>query len=153
MVASRPLLAWRRIVALAFTVGFSAATLCGCGDEVTPNLRALRFMGQAPDSTAVLLFEIDFYDGDGDLDQGVLETFIGQRTSGLGALDLTPIFARSGLEGGESEGTLEVVVELALPRDEPLPEDGSSFELGFRAQDGAGRTSNLSQVALTINQN
>lgn len=127
-----------------------AISTAGCGDEVTPELRALRYLGQSPTSTAVLLFEIDFYDGDGDLDQGVLETFIGQRTSGLGALDLTPIFARSQLEAGTTEGTLQVVVELALPRGEPLPDDGSSFDLGFRAQDGAGRTSNLSQVTLVI---
>lgn len=141
---ARPRILW------IFAALFLAASALGCGDEVTPELRALRFIGQSPTSTAVLLFEIDFYDGDGDLDQGILETFIGQRTSGLGALDLTPIFARSQLEPGAVEGTLQVVVELALPRDEPLPDDGSSFDLGFRAQDGAGRTSNLAQVNLVI---
>ena len=126
------------------------AGVMGCGDGVTPELRALRYMGQAPDSRAVLLFEIDFVDEDGDLDQGVLETFIGQRTSALGALDLTPIFARSGLQEGETSGTLDVVVELALPRGEPLPDDGSSFDLGFRAQDGQQHASDLAQVKLTI---
>ncbi len=124
-----------------------------CGDGVTPELRALRYLGQAPDSTAVLLFELDFFDGDGDLGDGLLETFIGQRTSELGALDLTPIFARSDLDVDATEGTLDVVVELAFPRDEPLPADGSTFDLGFRAIDAAQRTSNLVQVGLTLNSN
>ena len=126
--------------ALAFAAG-------GCGDGVTPSLSNLRFDGQAPDSPLVLLLSFDFVDEDGDLAEGGLDTFINQRATSAGSLEMLPIFLQSGVEPGATSGRLEFVLELSFNEE---PRDGSSFSLGARAIDAARNTSTTQEIRLRL---
>jgi len=112
----------------------------GCSDGVTPALHNLVYKGQAPDSTVVLLLEVDFDDPDGDLGEGFLEVFIDGQSTSLGLLDLSPIFVRNAVDTDATSGTLAIPLELALEED-TLPPSGTTFSVGFRATDAADHTS------------
>lgn len=126
----------------------SLLTLCACGDGRTPALANLSFDGQAPDSPLVLLLSVDFEDDIGDLSDGGLDTFINQRATSAGALELLPIFLQSDVEPDARSGTLDFVLELSF-RD-GAPQDGTSFTLGARATDGAGNTSGTQEIKLRL---
>lgn len=125
--------------------GASAMLASGCGDGVTPRLLSLAYHGQAADSPTVLLFDLEFEDEDRDLGGGILETFIDGRSSGLGLLDLEPIFHWSDLPLEANRGTLSFVLEIAAPGDDAPPVE---FDLGTRVQDEQGHTSSTLQVRL-----
>ena len=122
--------------------------LCGCGDGSTPALSNLSFEGQAPVSPLVLLLSVDFADDIGDLSDGGLDTFINQRATSAGALDLQRIFLQSDLQPDARSGTLDFVLELSF-RD-GAPKDGTSFTLGARVTDGAGNTSSTQEIKLRL---
>lgn len=122
--------------------------LCACGEERSPALSNLSFDGQAPDSPLVLLLSVDFEDDVGDLSEGGLDTFINQRATSAGALELLPIFLASDVEPDARSGTLKFVLELSF-RDS-APEDGTSFTLGARATDGARNTSSTQEIKLRL---
>lgn len=140
-----------RVLAVpAFVIGLAVALGCGCGDGRTPQLSSFRFDGQAPDSPLVLLLSVAFTDDDGDLGEGTLETFINQRATSAGGLELLPIFLQSDVEPEATSGVLEFVLELSF-REEP--ESGSSFSLGARAEDAAGNTSTTQEIKLRLENN
>lgn len=120
----------------------------GCDDGVTPNLSNFRFDGAAEDSPLVLLLSVDFYDGDGDLSGGALQTFIDQSPTSAGALDLTTLFLENGVGLGANEGSLGFVLELAFASG--VPESGSTFVLGVRATDAGGNTSATRELKLKL---
>jgi hypothetical protein len=124
--------------------------LAACDDGVTPALSDFRFDGPAEDSPLVLLLSVDFHDGDGDLSDGVMETFIDDRPTSAGALSLTTLFLESGVALGSTDGTLRFVLELAFGAD--APESGASFGLGVRATDGLQHTSSTQGITLKITQ-
>jgi hypothetical protein len=145
----------RRTAARRHSLSCAALVFAGlvetsaCSDGKTPSLQDMRFLGQAKDSPVVLLIETDFVDPDGDLGHGLLETFIDGRTTSLGRLDLAPIFVDSGLEFNSEEGTLHFVFELAVD-EQSLPESGTRFTVGVRAQDADGNLSQTAQIALQL---
>jgi hypothetical protein len=123
--------------------------LSACGDGVTPQLTRFSFTGQAPDSPLVLLFDVDFIDGDGDLARGGLETFIDDRATSLGVISLVPIFIQNELPENATEGTLGIVLELSLS-EATLPPSGTEFEMSIRVVDAANHVSNEPAVSLEI---
>lgn len=130
---------------LLLCLGLVAA---GCDDGVTPILSSFRFDGPAEDSPLVLLLSVDFHDGDGDLADGVMETFIDDRPTSAGALGLTNLFLESGVAPGATDGTLRFVLELAFGVNAPAP--GASFTLGVRATDGRQHSSSTQEITLQI---
>ena len=134
-----------RLVLLALV----SALLSACGDGVTPQITRFAFTGQAPDSSLVLLFDVDFVDGDGDLAGGGLETFIDDRATSLGVISLVPVFIQNDLPATATDGTLEIVLELSLT-DETLPPSGTEFEMAIRVVDEAQHVSNEPSVNLEI---
>lgn len=135
---------------LLFTFAACALTLAlslGCGDGRTPRLTSLRFDGQAPDSPLVLLLSVSFEDDDGDLGAGGLETFINQKPTSAGALELLPIFLQSDVDPEATTGVLDFVLELSFNEE---PQDGSSFTLGARAVDGARNASSTQEIKLRL---
>lgn len=131
-----------------------AACAAGCGvaaDPAAPRLSELTYEGQAPDSTLVLLMSVQFADGDGDLGDGVLETFINGKATSAGPIPLSGIFVLNDVALDATEGRLEFTLELSFPDDEEArPDDGSTFRLGTRAVDVAGNESTTEQVALRL---
>lgn len=126
----------------------ACAVVAACDDGFSPALSNLRFDGPAKDSATVLLLSVDFHDGDGDLGRGTLATFIDGEPTSAGALDLLPIFLRSGLPVNATEGTLQFVLELALGASPPP--SGTTFHLGVRATDIAEHTSATDEIPLTL---
>ncbi|MDP2342507.1 MAG: hypothetical protein Q8O67_16240 [Deltaproteobacteria bacterium] len=124
--------------------------LLGCDDGVTPALSGFRFDGPAEDSPLVLLLSVDFHDGDGDLSEGLMETFIDDRPTSAGPLSLTTLFLESGVALGATDGTLRFVLELAFGVD--APESGASFGLGVRATDPLLHTSSTQELTLKISE-
>lgn len=124
------------------------AALAGCGDGRTPQLSNLTLDGQAPDSPLVLLLSLDFADDDGDLADGVLDTFINSEPTSAGPMPLLPIFISSDVEPGADRGHLEFVLELSFA--DPAPATGSTFTMGARATDGDNRTSTTQEVRLKL---
>lgn len=122
--------------------------LCACPDGQTPALSHLSFDGQAPDSPVVLLLSVAFEDDIGDLSDGVLDTFINQRATSAGSLDLLPIFLRSDIEPDATSGTLHFVLELSF--NDNVPDDGTTFTLGARATDSAGNASTMQEIKLRL---
>lgn len=118
-------------------------------DGQTPQILDLRMMGQAPDASTVMLIEADFFDPDGDLGEGALETFIDANPTSLGGLAMLPIFVHSGVPLDATEGTLSFVLELSLA--ETLPESGTQFSLGVVVTDAAQHSSERrdTRIALT----
>lgn len=108
----------------------------------------LRLDGQAPDSPLVLLLSFDFADDDGDLVDGVLDTFINSEPTSAGPLPLLPMFVTSDEAPGATAGHLEFVLELSFA--DPPPPSGSAFTLGARATDGANHTSSTQEVRLKL---
>jgi hypothetical protein len=125
--------------------------LMGCGDGVTPSLSGLRFDGQAEDSASVLLFSVDFHDGDSDLGGGTLEVFLDGEPTRAGPLDLAPLFLRSGLALDATDGSLRFVLELA-PASSSQPPPGTTFSLGVRATDAAAHTSPTDAISLRLTE-
>ncbi len=126
----------------------TAAAMIGCGDGHTPRLVGLTLDGQAPDSPLVLLLSLDFVDDDGDLDEGVLDTFINGSPTSAGPMPLLPMFVGSDLEPGSTQGHLEFVLELSFA--DPPPPSGASFTLGARASDGGQHTSTTQELRLKL---
>jgi hypothetical protein len=124
-----------------------ALLVSACGDGRTPSLSSLSFDGQAPDSPLVLLLSVEFEDDDGDLADGGLDTFINQKATSAGALDLLPIFLQSEVAPEATSGRLEFVLELSFNEEQ---QPGSSFTLGARAADGAGNTSTTQEIKLRL---
>lgn len=124
------------------------AALAGCGDGRTPQLSGFRFDGQAEDSPLVLLLSLEFTDVDGDLADGVLDTFINSEPTSAGPLPLLPIFIASDVDPGAEQGRLEFVLELSFA--DPPPASGSSFSLGARATDGDNNTSTTQEIRLKL---
>lgn len=118
-----------------------------CGDGETPVLEDLTYDGQSPDSELVLLFTARVSDPDGDLGEGFFETFINDRPSGLGRLSLKSIFLWNELPLDARRGDLEFFLELALA---DAPREESTFDLGVRAVDVAGNSSELKTVRLEV---
>lgn len=139
----------RRRAGLALGLALSSILLAACdpGDGKTPRVEELRFDGQAPDSELVLLFTVVFSDPDGDLGEGFLETFINGRPSGLGQLDLKPLFLFNELPLDATEGELAFSLELALNGE---PEPNTQFDLAMRAIDAAGNPSESESVRLEV---
>lgn len=135
-------------LALLTAVASAPPLLGGCGVPGDPVLSGLRFHGQAKDSPLVLLLSVDFRDDDGNLSDGVLETFINQRPTSAGPLPLLPLFLSSELDERASSGTIDFVLELAFA-DDP-PDSGTSFTLGARASDGADNTSSTQEIRLKL---
>ena len=131
--------------ALALLIACASA---GCGDGETPSLKNFTFDGQAQDSPLVLLLRDDFEDPDGNLANGSLTTFINDRATSAGDLELFPIFVQSGVDPEATSGRLEFVLELSFV-DGP-PEDGTSFELGARAVDEDGNASSTQELRLAL---
>jgi len=127
----------------------SAFVAAACGDGVTPELRRFAFVGQAPDSPLVLLFELDFFDGDADLARGGIEPFIDDQATSLGTLALLPIFIENEVAEDATSGTLDITLELSLT-EESLPPSGTTFTMSVRAIDEAQRVSNEPSVDLEI---
>lgn len=125
--------------------------LCACDDGVTPSLHDFRFDGQSPDSSSVLLLSTGFHDGDGDLVDGNMETFIDARPTSAGALPLRPIFAFSNLADTATDGRLEFVLELNVSAGE-APPAGTTFKLGIRVSDAQKHTSPTSEITLKLTQ-
>ncbi len=125
-----------------------AVAAAGCGDGRTPRLGGLHLDGQAPDSPLVLLLSFDFVDDDGDMADGVLDTFINGTPTSAGPMPLLPMFVASDLEPGETQGHLEFVLELSFA--DPPPPSGASFTLGARATDGANNTSTTQELRLKL---
>jgi hypothetical protein len=119
-----------------------------CDDGFKPSLSNFAFDGQARDSPTVLLLSTDFHDGDGDLGQGTLETFIDSRPTNAGNLALPTLFAQSGLDLSATDGDLQFVLEVNLG--ESSPASGSTFKLGVRATDAAGNSSPTSEITLQL---
>ncbi len=126
----------------------SLLVLCACGDGRTPALTRFSLDGQAEDSPLVLLLSLDFEDDVGDLAAGRLDTFINQRATSVGSLDLLPIFLRSDVEPDALSGSLHFVLELSFS-DGP-PANGTTFTLGARATDGAGNVSDMQEIKLSL---
>lgn len=132
----------------ALVVLLPLLAIVGCDDGFTPSLRNFKFDGAARDSPTVLLLSTDFYDGDGNLGGGVLETFIDQRPTGAGALEMAPLFAQSGLQQDDNEGDLQFVLELNVNASPPA--SGSKFKLGIRATDADFNSSSTSEITIAI---
>ena len=125
-------------------------TACaGSIDGETPYLGPLEFLGQAPDSPMVLLLRTAFDDPDGDLGSGVLEVMVNDQSSGIGALDLEPLFFENNLDLDDTSGVLDFVVEVALDSSS-VPEGGALFKIGVRAVDAETHVSNTQEVTLEI---
>ncbi len=139
----------RRAPRWAWVLSLGLIGTIGCDDGVTPALSDFRFDGSAEDSALVLLLSVDFHDGDGDLSDGVLETFIDDRPTTAGALGLTALFLESGLALGVTDGTLEFVLELALDSS-AVP--GGTFRIGARATDGLQHSSSTQEITLKISE-
>lgn len=129
-------------------IGCAGLTAAACGEPGHPALSNLRFNGQAQDSPLVLLLSFDFRDDDGDLSEGVLETFINQRATSAGPLPLLPLFLTSGLDDDATSGTIDFVLELSFT-DEP-PASGTTFALGARASDAQNNTSSTQEIRLRL---
>lgn len=119
-----------------------------CDDGFTPSLSNFAFDGVARDSPTVLLLSTDFHDGDGDLGDGTLESFIDSRPTDAGTLALPALFAQSGLGPSATDGDLQFVLELNLS--ESVPASGSTFKLGVRVTDAAGNSSPTSEITLEL---
>ena len=119
------------------------------GDAEASPLSDLRFDGQAKDSPLVVLLSVDFKDGDGDLDDGTLLTFIDGSPTSAGPLDLLPIFLESNVKQGAVAGTLSFVLELSFKDGEPPP-SGTTFALGADVTDGAGNSSERPEIRLKL---
>ena len=132
----------RRLLVLPALLGL------GCDDGVTPALSNFRFDGPAEDSPLVLLLSVDFHDGDGDLGQGKMETFIDQSPTSAGALELTSLFLEGDLALDATDGTLPFVLELAFGNE--VPPSGSTFTLGCRATDLAQNSSSTQEIKLAL---
>lgn len=132
------------LLALALCAGCPQA----CSDGMTPQVTDLRMTGQAPDSTTVMLMEADFFDPDGDLGQGSLETFIDANPTSLGGLAMQPIFVRSGVPLDATEGTLSFVLELSVAG--ALPESGTQFSLGVVVTDAADHSSERAEARVEL---
>ena len=131
-----------------FVVLFGSVFL-GCDDGVTPALANFRFDGAAEDSPTVLLLSVDFHDGDGDLANGDLQTFIDLKPTSLGSLPLLPLFLESDVPLTATDGTLEFVLELSFGQS-GVPDDGATFELGARVTDEGGNTSPTQTIKLRL---
>jgi hypothetical protein len=119
----------------------------GCAEPGAPVVEALRYDGQAPDSTLVLLFSIDFSDDEGDLGEGKLETFINQRVAGNGIQSLRPLFLQAGERLDATSGTVPFVIELNFAG---APERGAGFSVGVRLTDEGEQTSTTKETSLRI---
>jgi len=121
----------------------------GCDDGVTPSLSDFRFDGQSPDSATVLLLSTGFFDGDGDLSGGVMESFIDGRPTSAGAQDVLPMFLLSDVPENATEGRLQFVLELSVSGNE-APPSGTTFRLGIRVTDAAENTSPTREITLRL---
>ena len=122
----------------------------GCDDGVTPSLSNFVFEGPARDSASVLLLSVEFHDGDGDLGDGTMETFIDQRPAGAGRQTLLPIFLQSGVPADAVEGKLDLVLELNTGSERPAV--GTAFGLGIRVTDAQAHTSASTEITLTVRE-
>ena len=127
---------------------FLQSACTGSLDGQTPSLGPLEFIGQAPDSPMVLLLRTAFDDPDGDLGGGVLEVLVNDQDSGLGALDLEPLFFENNLNLDDTSGVIDFVVEVSLGSS--IPEGGAVFKIGVRAVDAQLNVSNTQEVNLEI---
>lgn len=134
----------------AYLTALASAPLLvgGCGAPGDPVLSNLRFHGQAEDSPLVLLLAVDFRDDDGNLSDGVLETFINQSPTSAGPLPLLPLFLGSDVDERATSGSLDFVLELAFA--DEAPASGTTFTLGARASDGADNTSSTQEIRLKL---
>jgi hypothetical protein len=141
------------------TISLLVAALAACSDGHTPSLTSLHFDGVSPDSTLVLLLSTTFEDPDGDLatcpaaspprsDICVLDTFINEKPTSAGPLQLFPMFVQAGLPSTATEGTLHFVLELSF--DGPPPASGSTFTLGARVSDAQQNTSATNEIHLKL---
>ena len=133
---------------LSATVLMGTLLLSGCpNDIVSPRINELTFVGQAPDAPSVLIFQVDFEDPDGDLGDGVLETFINSRPSGIGLLELNSIFLFSELPLDATRGSFDFVIEVSFDEDTPA---GASFEFGARLLDSSENNSSTTTINLKL---
>mgnify|MGYP006979899947 FL=1 len=141
---------WTSLLGLLGCVG-CAFVVSGCHDGVSPRLIELRYDGQAPDVSAILLFTLVFEDDNGDLGEGRLETLINNGESGLDPLDLAPLFVRADIPLSSTAGELPFEVEVGVGRDpQDWPAPDTSITLGARAVDAAENVSNLAEVDLVF---
>lgn len=137
----------RALVAAALATGLAGA--CEMSDGISPEVRQVEFLGQAPDAPLVVITRLTFFDPDGDLGEGTLETFVNSRPSGLGILELTPYFLFAEVPLDANEGSFDFQLELNLDAGGP---DSSSFDLGFRLIDADGNTSRTRSVRLRVDR-
>lgn len=135
-----------RLVAFLSGISFWVG---GCLESEAPRIIDFRYDGQAPDSPSVLLFSLDFEDIGRDLGQGVMETFVDGRASGLGQIELAPIFRWNEIPLDAPAGSLEFVLELAI---ENVPDANRSFSVGVRLVDQLLHVSMPSEVRLSIQE-
>jgi hypothetical protein len=147
MTTTKTTMTMRLLTISAAVIACGAACTGGAGGPV-PAIANLTYDGPAPDSPLVLLLSVDFTDDDGDLSGGVLDTFINQRPTSAGPLQLLPIFIESHLDAHATSGTLDFVLELSFGDDPPA--SGSTFTLGARATDGADNTSGTQEIKLRL---
>jgi hypothetical protein len=119
---------------------------CG-GPSDVPRVEELRYLGQAKDSTLVLLFEVDFSDDNGDLNEGRLETFINDRATRLSQQPLAPLLLESGISPTATTGTFDLALEIAFVDG---VEVGASFDVGTRIVDAQNHVSDTETVTLRI---
>jgi hypothetical protein len=140
-----------RLSPLVIAMGLALGST-GCAalfsDGVTPQVTDLRMTGQAPDSTTVMLMEADFFDPDGDLGQGLLDTFLDGNPTSLGGLSLQTIFVQSGVPLDATDGTLSFVLELSVAG--ALPESGSQFSLGIVVTDVEDHRSERAETRIEL---
>lgn len=134
-------------VGLIAVFTFALLLCAGCPESGAPRILDFRYDGQAPDSPSVLLFSLDFEDLERDLGAGVMETFVDGRASGLGQVELAPIFRWNETPLDASAGSLEFVLELAI---ENVPESNRTFSVGVRLVDQLSNVSLPREVQLSI---
>lgn len=139
----------RALTAATLLVAFAGASACEMSDGRSPEVRSVEFLGQGPDAPLVVITRITFFDPNGDLGEGTLESFVNGRPSGLGILELTPYFLFAELPLDANEGSFDFQLELNLDDDGP---ESSSFDLGFRLIDALGNTSTTRAVRLRVDR-
>ncbi len=128
--------------------------LAGClseqeRDQNLPLLTGLTFDGQAAGNGRVLLFSVDFRDGDRDLAAGTFVPLINDKPSVAEPLPLDAMLLKSNLPLDTRAGRLEFELEVKID-DQDRPPKGATFKVGVQVTDGAGHPSNIPTVTLEI---
>lgn len=143
-----------RELILALVCGF----VSGCGPQafidmgelepemtMKPRIVNIEYLGQSKVSSQVLLFELEFDDADGDVDDGFVDIYVGQNLSKKTQLALKPLMLQALIAPKATSGRFPLPIQVIFDN----TSGGFSrtrFSIGLQLRDQLGHASNFVTV-------